>query len=46
MTAKLLSPSILIAVDKDIGRLEAAKKMGAHYIIDGSDENVKEKVMN
>lgn len=44
MTAKLLSPSMIIAVDKDAGRLEAAKKMGADHTIDVSD-NVKEKVM-
>ena len=44
MTAKLLSPSILIAVDKDAGRLEAAKKMGADHTIDVSGDVVK-KVM-
>jgi len=44
MTAKLLSPSILIAVDKDAGRLEAAKKMGASHTLDAGS-NVKDKVM-
>lgn len=44
LTAKLLSPSLLIAVDKDPGRLEAAQKMGADHIIDASGD-VKAKVM-
>ena len=44
MTAKLLSPSIIIAVDKDDGRLEAAKKIGADVTINATDD-VKGKVM-
>jgi threonine dehydrogenase-like Zn-dependent dehydrogenase len=39
-----LSPSVLIAVDKDAGRLEAAKKMGADHTIDAGGD-VKAKVM-
>lgn len=44
MTARLLSPSILIAVDKDAGRLEAAKKMGATHTFEVGS-NVKDEVM-
>lgn len=39
LTAKLLSPSLLIAIDKDPARLEAAKKMGATHAIDSSKED-------
>lgn len=45
LTAKLLSPSILIVIDKDPGRLDAAKKMGADYVIQ-ADEDVKKTVMD
>jgi alcohol dehydrogenase len=44
MTAKLLSPSVLIAVDKDAGRLDVAKNMGADHTIN-VDSDVKAKVM-
>lgn len=44
LTAKLLSPSLLIAIDKDPGRLEAAKNMGADVLIDSSNENAEKKV--
>jgi alcohol dehydrogenase len=35
---------VIIAVDKDAGRLEAAKKLGANHTF-GADEDVKAKVM-
>lgn len=44
LTAKLYSPSILIAVDKDAGRLEAAKKMGADVTINIDEGDVEKKV--
>ena len=44
LTAKLLSPSLLIAVDKDPARLEAAKKMGATHVIDSAKEDAEEIV--
>lgn len=43
MTAKLFSPSVIIAVDKDAGRLKAASTIGADVSI-GPDE-AKAKVM-
>lgn len=41
LTAKLLSPALLIAIDKDQARLEAAKKMGADIIINSGNEDVE-----
>jgi alcohol dehydrogenase len=35
---------VIIAVDKDAGRLEAAKKLGANHCF-GADEDVKAKVL-
>lgn len=44
LTAKLLSPALLIAIDKDQARLEAAKKMGADVIINSAKEDVEKVV--
>lgn len=44
LTAKLMSPSLIIAIDKDPGRLEAAKKMGADKVIDSSKEDAEKIV--
>lgn len=40
----MLSPSLLMVVDKDPGRLEAAKKMGASHTFE-ADSDVKAEVM-
>lgn len=37
ITAQLYSPSIIIVIDQDANRLETAKKLGAHYVIDSKD---------
>jgi alcohol dehydrogenase len=34
ITAQLYSPSLIIMVDRDLNRLETAKKLGVHYTID------------
>lgn len=44
LTSKLLSPALLIAIDKDPNRLEAAKKMGADKVIDSSKEDAAKVV--
>lgn len=40
LASRLFSPSLLIAIDKDPNRLEAAKKMGADKVINSSNEDV------
>lgn len=44
MTAGLLSPSLLIAIDRDPSRLEVAKQLGATHTIDNSKEDAAAKV--
>jgi len=44
MTAQLYSPSLVVMIDKDQNRLRVAQKLGAHHIIDPSQENAEEKV--
>jgi alcohol dehydrogenase len=44
MTAQLYSPSLLIMVDKDQNRLQVAKKLGAHHVIEPGSENAEEAV--
>ncbi|MCC8930193.1 zinc-dependent alcohol dehydrogenase family protein [Rhodococcus sp. I2R] len=44
MTSKLLSPSRIVVVDQDPGRLAAALKLGADIVIDNSSEDVLEAV--
>ena len=34
ITAQLYSPSLIIMIDRDVNRLESAKKLGAHHTID------------
>lgn len=45
ITAQLYSPSLIIMIDRDMNRLESAKKLGAHYAIDPTNgeavKNVK-----
>jgi alcohol dehydrogenase len=45
VTAQLYSPSLIIIIDRDINRLESAKKLGVHYTIDPTNgeavKNVK-----
>jgi len=45
LTAKLLSPSLVIVIDKDPGRLDAAKEMGADRVVDSGKEDVEKVVM-
>ncbi len=44
MTAKLFSPSLIVAVDLADSRLEAAKKFGADVVINSTRENPEEIV--
>lgn len=44
LTAKMLSPAKLIAIDKDPARLEAAKGMGADHVIDINKEDAEKVV--
>jgi len=46
LTAKLLSPSLVVVIDKDPGRLEAAKKMGADKVVDSGKEDAEKVVMD
>lgn len=39
ITAQLYSPSLIIVLDKDPSRLEVAKKLGAHHIVNTGDED-------
>jgi alcohol dehydrogenase len=34
ITAQMYSPSLIIMIDRDVNRLESAKKLGAHYTVD------------
>lgn len=44
MTSKLFSPSRIVVVDRDSGRLQAALKVGADTVIDNTTEDVVEVV--
>ncbi|WP_068148234.1 alcohol dehydrogenase catalytic domain-containing protein [Rhodococcoides corynebacterioides] len=44
MTSALLSPSLIIAVDLEQGRLDAAASMGAHVLVNSHTENVLDLV--
>ena len=45
MGAKLYSPSLIVAIDKDPNRLKAAKKLGADHTVDPADADPVEAVM-
>jgi len=45
MTSQLYSPSLIIAIDKDPNRLEVAKKLGAHHVINSGEVDAEEAVM-
>lgn len=45
LTAQLYSPSIIIMIDKDNHRLEVAKQLGATYVLNSTNENIVNKVM-
>lgn len=44
MTSQLYSPSVIIVIDKDTNRLDVAKSLGAHHVIDPSDGKTVEVV--
>ncbi|KAG9236764.1 chaperonin 10-like protein [Amylocarpus encephaloides] len=46
ITAQLYSPSLIIMVDTDPNRLEVARSLGAHEVVDSRDTNVEEYVKN
>lgn len=45
LTSKLFSPSLVVVIDKDPGRLEAAKKMGADAVINPDKEDAVKVAM-
>lgn len=45
LTSKLLSPSLVVVIDKDPGRLEAAKTMGADVVINPDKEDAVKVAM-
>jgi alcohol dehydrogenase len=45
MGAKLYSPSLIVAIDKDPTRLKAAKKIGADHVVNPSEADPKEAIM-
>lgn len=45
MAAKLYSPSLIIAVDRDGNRLKVAKKLGADHALDTKEGDVMQAVM-
>ncbi|KAJ9653356.1 hypothetical protein H2198_007445 [Neophaeococcomyces mojaviensis] len=47
MTSKLYTPAMIIVIDRDVGRLGVAKKIGAQETVEaGNDEAVVKKVMD
>ncbi|KIV86783.1 hypothetical protein PV11_02372 [Exophiala sideris] len=45
MTSKLYSPSTIIVIDKDPKRLDVAKKLGAHHVINSGETSAEDAVM-
>jgi len=45
MTAQFYSPSMIIALDIDQGRLETARQLGASYVLNSSSPDAASKVM-
>lgn len=45
LTAHLYSPSLIIMIDKDEHRLNLAKQLGATYVLNSSNENIIDKIM-
>ena len=45
LTAQLYSPSLIIMIDKDAHRLDIAKQLGANLVLNSSNENIVNKVM-
>lgn len=45
MAAKLYSPSLIIAIDKDANRLKAAKKLGADHVLNPDEADPTEAIM-
>lgn len=45
ITAKLYSPSLIIAIDRDPNRLKVAKKLGADHTVNISEASAEEVVM-
>jgi len=44
LTAQFFSPGKIIVIDRDLGRLETAKRLGASDIVDAGKDDVAEKV--
>lgn len=45
LTAQLYSPSLIIMIDKDAHRLNIAKQLGATYVLNSSNDNIINKIM-
>lgn len=45
LTAQLYSPSLIIMIDKDAHRLDVAKQLGANFVLNSSNENIVNKIM-
>jgi len=45
LTAQLYSPSIIIMIDKDEHRLDIAKRLGATHVLNSTNENIIDRVM-
>ena len=45
MGAKLYSPSLIIAIDRDANRLSVAKKLGADHVVNVGEADAEEAVM-
>lgn len=45
LTAQLYSPSLIIMIDKDEHRLSIAKQLGATFVLNSSNDNIVNKIM-
>ena len=45
LTAQLYSPSMIIMIDKDEHRLDIAKRLGATHVLNSTNENIIDRVM-
>lgn len=45
LTAQMYSPSLIIMIDKDEHRLNIAKQLGAHFVLNSSTEDIVNKIM-
>ena len=45
LTAKLYSPSLIIMIDQDEHRLNIAKQLGAHFVLNSANENITNRIM-